>query len=235
MNFKYDDYEYFVLLPERMENAHYGFRDYTDIKTGELQAIYDGKKDRHGDPIPRQFNFSKKERTMRIPKLQKANGKSIVEFLKNHPECEGSPNNEGQPFWFRMVREEADAEIANEQKALRRKAENMAADLKGDELFDVAVLYGVFDKRPAIALHAVSEAAHNDPQTFLDIVESPDMAAKALVHKALSHNLFAKKGKMIVWENETIGADFDEAVSRLLKEEKLAKAVQSNINKFGEN
>lgn len=234
MNFKYDDYEYFVLLPERMTNAHYGFRDYSDIMTGELKAIYDGKKDRNGDPIPRQFNFSRKERTMRIPKVQKdSKGSFVVEFLKNHPECVDSPNNQGQAFWFKRVKEAEDAKVAMDQKRLRLKAENFAADLEGEALFDVAAMYGVFDKREAIALHAISEAAHNDPSTFLDIVNSPDMIAKALVYKAVDGKVFAKKGKMIVWENETIGADTDEAVSRLMKDEKLREAVESNLKKFG--
>lgn len=230
--FDYDRYAYFVLLPGFVGKGSRGFTGYTDID-GNACFIWDGRTDRNDNKIPRKFKFSAKERTMRIPLNQKdKNGVFVVEYLEGHPECKGSPNADGStPFFARMV-EEGDADIAIDAKTRRIHAENYVLSLEKDDVFDMAVLFGKFTDKFKIALHCLLEEAGNDPDRFMDVVTDSAVGARVLLHKALAYKLFTKKGGMVKWDAEIIGADEDSAIQRLIKDKDLFDSVTINVKKL---
>lgn len=226
--FNSDNYVYFV--SKRRFGAPYGFTTYT-TQEGDVKMI-SYKKDKEGNPIPHKFKFSRKERVMRIPKLQKdVNGNSTVEFLRNHPECEGSPNNAGQAILFKELNEGKDADLAIVAKKSRIDAENKALALEGQDLEDICSLIGVFSSDPSIQKHRVLEFAGNEPDLFLTLYNSPDRKIKSLIRKAVSINVLTKRGTLITWDDEIIGSDEAEAVARLAKDKKLQEAIDKAVKR----
>jgi hypothetical protein len=225
-------YTYFVLLPERIRSASYGFTSYTNVD-GDACYIDDGRRDKHGNLAPRKFKFSLKERTMRIPNAQKdKKGQSIVEFLKGHPECVGSPNAGGAAPWFKVLDTEADAQVAIDAKKLRLKAENMVVSWTHEELKEIGALFGVFSPSDAKLMHKLMELAGHDPNGFLDVVTDPVLEYKSLVKRAINAELFRRTGTMISWDEKVIGSDEDIAASALMKNDELREAVEYNLNKM---
>jgi hypothetical protein len=231
MGFEYDKYAYFVLEKQFVGRGSNGFTGYDVL--GDAKYIWDGRTDNNGNQIPRKFKFSAKERTMRIPLNQKdKNGNSVVTFLSEHPGCKGSPNADPRatPFFSRLDLE-GDASVAVDAKIQRIDAENFALALEHDEAIDMAVLFGTFTDKYKTALHVLLEQAGNDAEGFMEIAKDGAIAAKVLLKKALDKKLFVKKGGMIKWEGEVIGADEDSAIQRLMRDEDLYKSVEINIKK----
>jgi hypothetical protein len=231
MGFEYDKYAYFVLEKQFVGRGSNGFTGY-DID-GEAQYIWDGRTDQNGNQIPRKFKFSAKERTMRIPINQKdKNGKSVVEFLEMNPSCKGSPNADPRstPLYSRLD-VEGDASVAVDAKMVRIDAENFALSLTHEEAIDMAVLFGTFTDKYKMAMHVLLEQAGNDPEGFMQLAKDGAIAAKVLLKKAIEKKLFTKKGGMIKWEGEVIGADEDSAIQRLVRDEDLYKSVETNLKK----
>jgi hypothetical protein len=226
--YNFDNFVYFVLL--RPSNPHYGFAGgYNDLD-GNLQMIVD-KLDDKGRPVPRYFKFSKKERTIRIPKKQQdSRGNNVADFLRNHPECKGSVNNTGQAIWFKEINEDKDSGLAVEAKKARIEAENVAVSLKGQDLVDVAALCGLFNSKPNAMMHRVLEVAGNDPEAFMDIINDPAIKTKSLLRRGIRLELIKQKGTLLVWENTTLGVDENDAVRNLLSDAILYNAVEALID-----
>lgn len=222
-----DNYVYFV--SKRQYGSPYGFTTYTNLD-GDLCMIVN-KKDKNGDPIPRKFNFGRRERTMRIPKNQKdIQGNSVVEFLRNHPECKGSVNNRGITL-FEEVNEESSATQAINAKSARIEAEQKALSLEGEDLTDMCALIGQFSTKESILKHKILDYAGNEPDKFLEMFDAPDRKMRSLVRKGLSAGVLSQKGNMISWESTVIGADEDAAVTTLTKDKKLASALAEGIKR----
>lgn len=228
--FNYDEYAYFVLKGDHVSRGSQGFTGYTD-KNYDSQFIWDGRTDSQNNPIPRKFKFSAKERTMRIPLKQvDKNGKSVVEFLENHPGCEGSPNSTGYSFFTRIT-EEGDADVAIDAKTKRIKAENFVLGLEKEDAIDLVVLFGTFTDKYKLALHKLLEHAGNDPDGFMEIAEDSAISCKVLLKKAIAKKILTKKGGMIKWESEVIGADEESAVQRLYKDKDLFSSIELHVKK----
>lgn len=229
-----DSHVFFVLT--RPNKSSYSFREYAD-KDGNLKSIVNSRN--NGNVIKRQFNFSHKDRTMKIPINQKdIDGNSVVEFLRNHPECEGSPNGdyfdspEGvkqRGVYFKELNDGKDAKVAMEARTLATKAQSLVLELDAVDLEEVGFMYGLSSDDIDVLRFKLFEVARQEPQDFLDIVDSKDRKIRALIRKGLRSNTLSKKGKMISWEDTVLGADEDDAVSNLMKDKKLAEAVEKNV------
>src|SRR6478609_7960189 len=104
--YKAPEYVYFVFA--RDSNSHYTFSTYTD-HVGALgipgKVVFISKRlDKNNKPEPYQYGFSMRDRSIReVEGVEDIQGYSVVEFLRAHPECKGSPNgtyitgNDGQP------------------------------------------------------------------------------------------------------------------------------------------
>lgn len=222
-----DKFVYFV--SKRQYGAPYGFTSYTD-ENGELRMIAQ-KKDKNGDIIPRRFNFGRRDRTMRIPKNQKdILGNSVVEFLRNHPECKNSPNNLGITL-FEEINEDASANLAIKAKSARIDAEQKALTLEGEDLIDMCALIGQFGSKESVLKHKILDYAGNEPDKFLELYDAPDRKTRSLIRQGLIAGVLDKKGNMISWETTVIGVDEDSAVTTIGKDKKLANALEQAIKR----
>ncbi len=232
----FGDYTYFVYLGN---NKRYGFMTYRDPITGQTKGYVIGKDDK-GQPIYKRWSFNyDSQRQIRVHKEEKdINGQSAIEFLRNSPECMDSPNahmvNGTQVLaYFKELNQAKDAALALESRELAIKAQSMALNMKGVTLIDFAAIIGVFSPDEETLRLRVLDFASNYPKKFLEMVDDPSQKAKALLKKAINASVFSLDGKQIKWEGKLIGADEDDAVSNLLKDDKLRKAIELNLAKFG--
>lgn len=232
----FGDYVYFIYLGN---NKTYGFMTYTDPTTGNQRGYRVGSDDK-GRPIFKKWRFNND--SMRIVRVGTGeidlDGKSAVDFLRNSPECKGSKsgtyiNDQQVLVYFKEMTDEQDAKNAVETRKLNIEAQNAALKLKGEDLIDFAAIIGVFDSSPDILTHRVLDFASNFPKKMLDYVNDPSRKVKSLIERALNAGVFVEDGKQIKWEGKVIGADKDDAVSNLMKDEKLKKAIELNLSKFG--
>jgi len=243
---KPDNYVYFIL--NKAGNTSYSFTGYTDhAGNGELMTIYKGRKEKHQGEvvdIPHRWKFDTAHRTIRVHKNDKSviptlmfdpetgDEKKVyiksVDFLRNHPECKNSPNSGGN-WMFSEMKEHEDAVTAVDAKRVKIEAESKALNLEGAELKEMAVLLGNFDPDDAKQKHFVLERAGADPKTFLELLDSPERGAKALLLKAVSLGIVKVRGTLYSWEKEGLGADLDMAVAKLMKDKEIKDALRNAV------
>lgn len=235
--FDYKNYTFFSVLNRDIKGS-WGFTSYQD-KDGNSYKAINGYAP---GGVPRAYDvfFSPSELLLRIPKNQKisvlVNGEEKkmlkAEYIRNCSFCEGSPNFRGLSM-FKEVDEEKDAGILIDAKRLRKQAGDLAFELesKPKELAEVAQLIGEFRDNKEIQLAAVIQFADADPRNFLGIANSPDRQARALLKKALNIGEVKMKGKLLIWNNETLGADEDEATQRLVREPEVFKALSHAVKR----
>lgn len=229
--FNSDNFVYFVST--RSSGASFGFSSYMD-KDGNTKIIVNGYDPKTGQPIARNFNFSKKDRAMRIPKNQKdKEGNSVVDFLRNSPECFGSPNNEGQPVLYKELNYTKDADLANEAKAKRIKAESLALNIEGQDLVELAASFGVVNSSESILRHRMLELAGNDPEVFIDGYNSPDREFRSVINSGIQAGILKQRGTMVLWEETVIGSDLSSTISKLMEDKKLTAAIKNAVKKVG--
>lgn len=235
--FDHNNFVYYAILNREISGSQ-GFTSYTDTQGNTYKAIngYDTKG------VPRSFNitFGPGELIYRAGKKQKVtvliNGEpkkmDLVEYMDNASMCDGSPNNTGVSV-FKKIDMEKDAQILVSAKRLKKQASDAAFALEqsNKDLQEVAQLIGEFRDSKDIQLQAVIQSAEHNPKDFLDIVNSPDRSARALVRKGLKTGELTEKGKMITWKGANLGLDEDLAVQALLKDKDLLKAVEQAVKK----
>lgn len=219
-----------------------GFTSFTDLDGNHYRAINGYTP--YG--VPRDFGVTFTEGSGRIYKAGKnqkvtvlINGKPdkadwlLADYLRKCSLCEGSPNFRGSAL-YRELDEEKDASVLIDTKRLRKKANDAAFDLEGKpkELAEVAQLIGEFRDNKDLQFSAVIAFAEANPRQFLEIVEAPDRQARALLKKAISIGEVKEKGKLLIWRNETLGSDEDEAIQKLTKEKEVFKALELSVKKL---
>ena len=127
---------------------------------------------------------------------------------------------------FSEVKDHEDAVTAVDAKRVKLDAENAAINLKSTDLKEMAALYGNFDPDDAKKMHYLLERAGADPSGFLELYNSPDRSPKALLLKAISLKIVKKRGSLHIWENETIGASEDMAISKLMQDTEMFEALK---------
>lgn len=233
----FGDYVYFSYLGN---NPKYGFFTYNDAKTG-LNVGYVIGYDAKGQPIYKKWRFNLDSmRQVRVgPEEQDKTGMKAVDFLRNSPECFGSPSGsigeDGKQigFYFKEVKDGEDAANALNVRKISIDAQNAVLELKGEKLKDFCALIPIFSKDESILAMKALDYASNYPTKTLEMLKDPARDVKALVEKAIDSGVFNVDGKQIKWETKLIGADKEDAIVTLLKDEKLRKAVQLNLDKFG--
>jgi len=237
------DFIHFVLLPSPNGKirSHYTFSGYTDLE-GNIIEYHEGAiNSKTGRPEPADFHFSRRHRAMPVHK--NAHGKdregnriSKTKFLRDNPECEGSPNNTGQQCWYKEMNTDKDVDIALQAGETRREAEGMAAALSGGELKSAAALYSETSDSVKKQKFAVLQAAFHDPEDFIKKISSDDFKIRGFIIRCLAHGVFTKSGTILRWGTTTIGVDEDEAVKKLLLDEDVSRAVKKQLSeKEGDN
>lgn len=197
-------------------------------------------RDLHGRDKGKRFRFDDNlRRLMTRPSDTDIYGRKQYDFLKNHPECEGSPNgiyeSDGKGGWiqtgisFRELNEAKDAKVALDAERLTTKAKSVAYDLDEETLSEIANIIGYYGPVDDVMRLRVVEWAGVKPTEFNELLESGDRSTRALIRKALQDNVLYEKGKMIMWENHVLGADEDAAVSSLVKDKKVADSLREAL------
>lgn len=212
-------------------NAAYGVGAYTDPDTGEY-VYRTMSQNKVGNPVVYRFLFSQGGgKIISVPEVWKdVEGKSMADFLRNHPECEGSPKNRGQLAYFKEIDIEKDAEIQLEAEDKIRLAVNEAAALKGDKLKYVALLIGENSDKESKQSLAVIQYAKSAPDSFMTMVKSPDVEVRAMVREGITKAVITKKGSLHMWETVNLGGDEDAAVANLVKDKDLKDAIKRAIS-----
>jgi hypothetical protein len=244
----HEDFVYFIL--EKNTNPAYSFSGYTNQADQMLMQIFKGRKENlRGVPtdIPHRWKFDEAHRSIRVHKNDKSiiptkvydkDGKEkmvyikSVDFLRGYPECKDSPNGNGQ-WMFREMKDATDAKLAISAKKIQNEAQTIALNLEGGEIREMGALYGQFGTDNGIIQHFLIEKAGAEPQAFLDIYNSPERSAKALLRKAVSLGIVRVKGSLHNWADETLGHNEDAAVAKLIGNDDMLKALRENVKTMG--
>jgi hypothetical protein len=219
-------FTYFILL--RPGNAYYGFPAYFIDDDGIEHEIVQGI-DQYGNKKYRRFSWNKGNRQIRIPNTQQ----DVIEFLRNYPECEGSPYAGKKKSWFKELNNERDASIALDAKRNRLEAETKALSLEGEELFEVGILCGSVSDKEGLVRHYIAEYAQNNPDGFMEIINDPVRKPRSIVKKGINFGILRKKGFMIFWESIHLGNDIDSATKKLADDPQLLNAIEEAISREG--
>lgn len=239
--------KYFVLIPQTGRDGsvfykNVSFRTYTDhanilgkgFSTG-VQYI-EGTDDK-GKPKGKWFemNSTGRRRFMVREDQKDTQGISMYDFLKNAPDCEGSPNApEGHTPLYREMNEAKDAKVANEANKIRTKAMATLYQLEevGDweTLSEVGAHIGCFEEPGEILVHHIAEWTDKRPEDFLEVLNAGDRPVRAAIRKAINSGLFTKKETLIYWNNTLIGNNEDSAVARILEDKDMAEALKGILD-----
>ncbi len=259
--FNINKFVHFVLLPEvvsRVETVgpnagrpiptigSLSFRTYTDtagvFDTPGAPVEYITTVDANGRPKGKWFKMDQSHNAI-IVNINDVDvkGKKMIDFIRNHPDCEGSKNGRyitdgnGDTIQinvkFRELNTEQDAQTALAASLRRSKAQLSAGELDFDTLKEVAILgIGMSSNSESILRHKVVEWAGKRPQDYFTILDSGDRQIRAQVRKAITDGIFTERGPLIYWGNEIIGSNEDDAVSKLLNDEELRSALKEKTS-----
>ena len=233
----YGDFHYFNYIAM---NPSYGFATYKDPKTGSARGYVIGY-DKNNQPIYKYWHFNyDSQKIKRVGKDEvDLNKQSAYDFLRDAPACMGSHNGEyfgdGKQtgYFYKEINTAKDAKEAIDSRKGLIKAQAAALELKGQELEDVAGYLGVFDVSDDEKSHRILDFASNAPTKFLELIEDKTLKVRSLLRKSVRQGVLKEEGRMISWESKPIGADEDEAVATLMKDDKLKKAIETHLSKIG--
>lgn len=219
--------------------ANYGFGSYSDKKTGEVKYI-SYSKNVNGTDKMEYFKFTPREGSIKIPAGKKdINGNLVVEFLRQAPACAGSENGtyvkdeNGQEvqvgIFYKELNDSADAKHGISLRKKRIEAEDIAMNLEGEEVRELAAILGSFTSDSDVMKFKLLDFAGSQPDQFLQMYNDPSRKVKALVKIALDRGVFSKKGTVIYWDTEMIGTDESEAVRWLLQNEDAMFAIKQKL------
>lgn len=232
-----NDYVFFALI-NPIEGS-WGFTGYSDASGHSYRATNGTTVG--GIPKNYEIYWSASERIYRAPKDRKItvifNGDQmermlLVDYIRNSPNCEGSPNNQSgiHPVIFKELDEVKDAELKVSRRLRRNEAITAAAGLEDQDLIDMGALIGEFRNDKFLLLDKVSEFANNDPESFFKLYKDPTRQVKALIRKALQSGKLKKTGDAIFWGNESLGGNEDQAVAWLIAQPAKLEALTGSVD-----
>jgi len=241
-------FKWFVVVGDGLDRINRGgtisFRHYTDhagaIGDPGRLIEYVTSKDSEGKSVSKYFVLDESRRRLQVRETDKdMNGLSQYEFLKNYPECEGSPNGDyievdgiviQRGVIFRELDSDKDADVALEAEAQRTKAKDSAFKLDDKTLQEIAANIGFFGAPGSQMKLTVIEFAEKRPSDYFKLLNAGDRNVRAIVRKAIADGLFSVRGSIIYWENTVMGSDENEAVARILKDEQILNALQNKVD-----
>lgn len=202
---------------------------------------YITSRDDKGRDKGKYFTWSESHRRFVVREGERdINGITQYDFLKNSPECEGSPNGtysaDGNQTGviYREMNTAKDAEVALEADHSRITAQANALALEPSVLAEVAAHIGVFasteDPNALIMRVRVVDWAGKNPTDYFEVLNSGDREVRAVIKKALADGILTIKGTIIQWENTVIGSDENAAVARLIADPAVYSALKEKID-----
>jgi hypothetical protein len=214
-----------------------GYFDHAGIFGEEGKYVeYITHKDKTGKDVPKRFRFDESLRRLLTRKTDKDYyGKSQYDFLKNHPQCEESPNaryEDGvqQGVVFRLLDTAKDAGVALGAETLTLKAKLSAMELDDQTLSEIANILGHYGDPDDLMRLKVVEFAGKRPSEYNELLNSGERSIRALIRKALKVGEFKSRGTLIMWEEFMVGADEDAAVATLALDSKMLKSLRDKLD-----
>lgn len=246
--FNSNNLTYFVLTGYGLERINRGgthsMSSYIDMAGvfGQPGATirYVTSRDSNGRDKGKYFTWSESHRRFVVREGEcDINGITQFDFLKNSPECEGSPNGTYLPdgtqsgVIYREMNTAKDAEVALEADQARIKAQASALELEPDVLSEIAAHIGVFaskeDKNGLLMRVRVVDWAGKHPSDYWSVLNSGDRQARAVIRKAVSDGILNVKGTIISWEATVLGADENAAVAFLMNDPVIYSALKDKL------
>lgn len=186
--------------------------------------------------------------------------KMLHEFFSFAPFCEGSPNGdyfdkEGNPVplfelkdrnknierlrsgeisqinvKIKLMDDEKDAELALETGLKRAEAQLSVGQIDTETLVELAALIGEFDKPEKMLRLRLYEYAGKYPLDYFKLLNLGDRGIRALIRKGVADRVLTKKGEIIYWNETVLGGNEDAAVSTLMSDADMQKALKEKIN-----
>lgn len=182
------------------------------------------RKDQNGLPLKQRFAFQ--GRVYETPTDQ------IGDFFYNSPFCEKEdPNADPALFMFREYNPERDAAAKIEWAKIASEANNIALELRPDELAEVALICGYSGESATMQLDRVLDYAKANPKGFLEIVKDPEREARGLFLTAIQDGLIQKKGVNFFFDAVMLGSTDDEAIDKIYKDAEINKAIKIRLTK----
>lgn len=179
---------------------------YTDRTNKSVSIVTDMVDDR---PVHRKFRFE--DGVLRIHKSDVEG----LEFMRNHSQCLGSVNCQGMASFREYDRF---AEVAKQEAAAMRlhKAIDIAATVRGTSMERLALMLGLGTNVDRARLILFAQA---NPEAVIEMEEAltaPETRTRAVLRKGLALGVVKKtNGGFLSWNNVTLGANEDSAVSFL--------------------
>lgn len=201
---------------------------------------YVSSKDEKGRDRARRFKFDASLRRLMTREYDRdIYGKSLYEFLKNHPACEGSPygtyvkddngNDVQTGIMFRELDSEADARVALQADTLRINAQADALNLDKETMTEIANILGFYNQPPDITKLRVVEWAGKRPDEYFQLIKAGDRSLRAAVRKALADGVFKQKGELVMWGETIVGSNEDAAIAQLAGDKEMLSALQEKL------
>lgn len=247
--FNSNNLTYFVLTGIGLEKINRGgthsmstYVDYAGVFGSPGSTVrYVTSRDDRGRDKGKYFTWSESHRRFVVREGERdINGITQYEFLKNAPECEGSPNGvygpDGQQtgIIYREMNTSRDAEVALEADQARILAQANALTLEPSVLSEVAAHIGVFagkeDPAGNIMRVRVVDWAGKHPADYWSVLNSGDRGVRAVIRKAIADGILTVKGAIIMWESTVIGSDENTAVSQLMNDPSMLSALKEKID-----
>lgn len=247
--FNSNNLTYFVLTGIGLEKINRGgthsmstYVDYAGVFGSPGATVrYVTSRDDRGRDKGKYFTWSESHRRFVVREGERdINGITQYEFLKNAPECEGSPNGSYSPdgaqtnVIYREMNTTRDAEVALEADQLRILAQANALALESSVLAEVAAHIGVFaskeDSTGMLMKVRVVDWAGKHPNDYWEVLNSGDREVRAVIRKAIADGILKVKGTIILWEETVIGSDENSAVSKLISDPAMFSALKEKID-----
>jgi hypothetical protein len=253
-----DNSYYFVLVPDRefretqdiagnkiLEPAigSISFTSYTDktdqLKTGAGRGVmYTVGIDKFNRPRGKNFTLSQSHRAFRVrPDERDINGISMYDFIRNHPECEGSPNgaykSDGTQInvTFRLADGAADSKIALDATLRKADAQSSAGRLDDQTLMEVAAVGIAAHGEPdSVMRHKVVEWAGRRPEDYFKVLEAGDRLVRAIIRRGLATSILDRRGELIYWADLQIGTSEEKAIQFLLENEDIYGRLAEKVD-----
>ena len=221
-----------------MINPNHGGFSFTSYHDDEGNEVYyQTGVDKHQMPITKRVHFKAGQRQINALKTQKDLYKklSYVDFIRNSPFCENSPNAGRNPT-FREIDIEKDAVESNSEKKYKYQATSIVFEADPKELKGLAILFGYNGDNEDLQLQCLLNQVEINPRALVDAKGAVDTECKILLKDLIDKEIVKRRGTIIEWAIEgsktpplLIGLDDESAITKLMSDKKLKDSLLNQV------
>lgn len=210
-------YVYFTILPQFVNRASSGFSlSYFDSEKGKhVQAL-----DPRGAVV--RYKFNKSKRMLRIHKGQE----DVIDLIRNHPECEGSPNGQYREIngklvhldaTFKEMNSDKDADVVISAAKLRAEALQLSVELMNEpEKAEMVATILNINTTGKSSFAGLMTYAEGNPKEFLSVAKADDIEYRGLIKKAINTGVLERRGVTYFIGTIEFGIEEDDMLKSIL-------------------